>query len=91
VTPQKEKPFTVDGVTFYREEPTTEVIHQDATIFTYNHSINNDAFWTEYENEAIFPVSIVEKGWGRDSPYRKQIDIDVGQPRWEIFLRRILH
>lgn len=85
MTSQKDEPFTVDGVTFYREEPTTEVIHQDATIFTFNHTTNDAAFWTEHENKEIFPVSIVEKGWGRDSPYRKQIDIDVGHPRWEMF------
>lgn len=85
MTTQTDESLTVDGVTFYREEPSAEVIHQDAKFFVCTHPINDDAFWTEYENEETRSLSRIREGWGNDSPYRKHIDLDVGNQRWEMF------
>lgn len=77
-----DEPYTVDGVTFYKEVHSPNVVHQDARFFAFTKSTNDDAFFRKFANDDAFAISYIEPGWGHDSPYREQLTLPSGLDRW---------
>lgn len=65
-----DEPYSVDGVTFYKDPGSTEVIHKDAKLFCFTKPINHNVFWYKTDNPDLNPLSSLQRGWEKGSPYR---------------------
>lgn len=84
MTGKTDKPYTLDGITYYRETPTNRVIHDGAKFFAFIQIVNDNVFSQHFVKEGVRPVSGRRPGWGRESTYREVQPMDVGNARWEM-------
>jgi len=77
-----DKPYSVDGVTFYKEQQSPAVIHTSAKFFAFVQPTNDDVYFTKYKDQNTHSISYIEPGWGHDSNYRVRLSLPAGMEKW---------